>query len=367
MTINNDLHLLKMAAFELLCEDNKNDLVRVAGIIQRVKNWVKARFSKEFRERQEDLKESYDEVKSPLTDLIRQLGELDKAFKGQDSEAVARLVGQIPGAISQVTGDLRKLKTQMNAADAAIPEVFIDESGRELSRDNLRWLTQGYKQNKQLVQQLLDLLPEQFRNEIQVGKRINVPMSSLSWYGNYSPSDISISQNVYNQTKDILIGNLKRRGLSDNFINNIIQRGYDDFINSLKSSILQDGILLQANLSNISRQITHRRANEIELEIMADNVPMLLGDEELFIDVGRILAHDLGTSVNPRKQISVFLIRFIDFSPDSANYLMKQEALNNELESELSRAEGGLITSLVKKGIMKRGLLTTYCGDNHDQ
>ena len=92
-----DLQLLRHAALEL--QGSGDDLVRVAGVVQRVKNWWKARFSKEFAKRQERVEEAYDNMKGPLSELISQLKEMDKAFQSQDPDAVAQLVGKVVSSL----------------------------------------------------------------------------------------------------------------------------------------------------------------------------------------------------------------------------------------------------------------------------
>ena len=42
--------------------------------------------------------------------------------------------------------------------------------GQELSGGNLSWMTSGYKKNKELVQKMIELLPEQFQ-QIPIGQK----------------------------------------------------------------------------------------------------------------------------------------------------------------------------------------------------
>lgn len=381
----NDLQLLRTAALEL--QENGNDLVCVAGIVQQIKNWWKARFSKEFAERQGKVEDAYIGMKGPLSDLINQLTEIDKAFKSQDPDTIAKLVGIVPATIAQVTRDMNNLSKEMRAADATIPVTYIDESGKEISGDNVSWITSGYQKDKNLIDKMWEQLPEQFQ-KIPIGRRINQPITDFKWFANYDPSQIYISSTVYEDTKLEMRKALERGYLEPDVVNLVITYGFDDFIENLKVAILQNSILIQVRFPDVSAKITHRRVNEMLVDVQPGFVALPVMSYDFYIHVGLVRLHDLGASITPTPQLSVAMVRHIRLSTDTIKSLKEkwrenkgfgkrlQEPVGQETESEIVSQQlqptdqdenkeddkvltaSGPITNIVKRALLKRYLPT---------
>jgi hypothetical protein len=380
----NDLQLLRTAALEL--QESGTDLVRVAGIVQQIKNWWKARFSKEFAERQGKVEEAYIGMKGPLSDLINQLTEIDKAFKSQDPDTIAKLVGIVPETIAQVTRDMNNLSKEMRAADAVIPVTYVDESGREISGDNVSWMTSGYQKDRNLIEKMWEQLPEQFQ-KIPIGRKINQPITDFEWFANYNPSQIYISSTVYEDAKLEMRKALERGQLEPDVVDLVITYGFDDFIENLKVAILQNSILLQARFPDISAKITHRRVNEMLVDVQPGFVALPVMSYDFYIHVGLVRLHDLGASVTPTPQLSVAMVRHIRLSTDTIRALKEkwreskgfgkkpQEPVGQETESEIINQQvqninqnkeenkdekvltaSGPITKIVKRALLKECL-----------
>jgi hypothetical protein len=373
-----DLQILRTAALEL--QESGDDLVRVAGIVQRMKNWWKARFSKEFAERQGKVEEAYTGMKGPLTDLINQLTEMDKAFKSQDPDTIAQLVGTVPATIAQVTRDMGNLSKEMRAADAAIPVTYIDESGNEISGDNLSWMTSGYQKDKNLINKMWEQLPAQFQ-QIPIGQRVNQPITDFEWFANYDPSQIYISNSVYEDTKAEMRKALERGHLEPDVADLVITYGFDDFIENLKVAILHNSVLLQVRFPDVSAKITHRRVNEMLVDVQPGFVALPVMSYDFYIHVGLVRLHDLGASISPTPQLSVAMVRHIRLSTDTIRALKekwrenkgfgkKPELVGQEVESETVEQQvqngekdittaSGPITRIVKKALLRSALPIT--------
>ncbi len=372
-----DLQILRTAALEL--QESGDDLVCVAGIVQRMKNWWKARFSKEFAERQGKVEEAYTGMKGPLTDLINQLTEMDKAFKSQDPDTIAQLVGTVPATIAQVTRDMGNLSKEMRAADAAIPVTYIDESGNEISGDNISWMTSGYQKDKNLINKMWEQLPAQFQ-QIPIGQRVNQPITDFEWFANYNPSQIYISNSVYEDTKAEMRKALERGHLEPDIADIVITYGFDDFIENLKVAILQNSVLLQVRFPDISAKITHRRVNEMLVDVQPGFIALPVMSYDFYIHVGLVRLHDLGASISPTPQLSVAMVRHIRLSTDTIKSLKekwrenkgfgkKPEPVGQEAESETVEQQvqngkkditaSGPITRIVKKALLRSALPTT--------
>jgi len=369
-----DIQLLRQAALEIQADGK--DLVRVAGIIQRIKNWWKARWDSDFRERSEQVQQAYSEMKVPLGTLIDQLKQFENAVQSHSADDAARIVNDIQGSLTNVVRDMKDLKTKLKAVDVVIPTSYVDEEGKEISGRNLGYVTKGYKKNRALIEELWELLPEQFRNEIPIGKRINQPISNFGWYHNYDPHDVVFKPDVQRMTKDILF-----KGLADYFDAETIatfDSGYAEFLDNLKVAILHHSILVQVNFPNVSGKISQRRSNEMEVEVIPGEVqyPVTMPDGSkvhVYINVGKVLFHDLGTSVNAAKQISVFLVRHLTLSTESQRLLhqaKKERAKAEEIASTINPEEkeedietktssDGRITRIVKRAILRERLPLT--------
>lgn len=333
---NNDLQLLRTAALEL--QESGDDLVRVAGIVQRIKNWWKARFSREFAQRQEKVEEAYSDMKGPLTDLIKQLTEMDTAFKSQDPDAIAQLVGSVPGTIARVTRDMGNLSKEMRAADATIPVTYVDEEGNEVSGDNLSWTTSGYQKDRKVVEKLWEQLPEQFQ-QIPIGRRVNQPITDFEWFSNYDPSQVFISTRVYEDTKAEVQKALERGKVEPELAELIIMYGFDDFIENLKVAIIQNSILLQVRFPDVSAKITHRRTNEMLVDVQPGFVALPVMSTQFYIHVGLLRFNDLGASISPTPQLSVAMVRHIRLSTDTIRALKEKWRENQGFQEKKERGQ----------------------------
>lgn len=362
---NNDLKILRHAALEL--QESSSDLVRVAGIFQRIKNWWKARFNREFAERQEQIEGAYNEVKIPLQSLQEQLNDMDKAFKNQDPDAVASLVHKIPETIAEVNSNMGNLAAQLQAADAAIPREYVDERGNVLSGDDLNWVRKGYRKNYDLLQRLWEFLPEEVK-EIPIRQPINAPVESFRWFSNFDTNKIHISEKVKVFTKDRLRGELLRKFSGhEDMVDNIIEQGFDSFIDNLKTKLLGDATLVRVDWANVSKEVANRPVNQMMYEIRPGWVPMSVFGADLLIDVSFVKVNDLKTGRRGSDQLSVFIIGGLKVEPDARKKFQQaitdQKSIENlpeaeveEIEPIIEEAQNGPITSLVKQALRQKQL-----------
>jgi hypothetical protein len=364
-----DLQILRHAALEL--QESGGDLVRVAGIFQRIKNWWKARFSREFADRQEQIEEAYGEVKVPLQNLQEQLTDMDKAFKNQDPDAVAGLVHTIPETIAEVNSNMGNLASQLQAADAAIPREYVDERGNVLSGDDLHWVQKGYRQNYDLLQRLWEFLPEELK-EIPIRQPVNAPVESFQWFSNFSPNQINISEKVQGFAKDRLRAELLRKWKDQNamVVDHIIEQGFDSFLENLKVKLLSDATLLKVDWANVSKEVPHRPVNQMMYEIRPGWVAMPVQGIDLFIEVLFVKLNDLKSARRGSDQLSVYMIGTMKVEPDARKKYQQaiadqqsgvdlQETQSEEVEpivSDLETEAEGPITSLVKQALRRKQL-----------
>lgn len=298
-----DIQILRMAAFEL--QDPSIDLVKKAGIIKSIKNWWKAKFSPEFAQQQEQVETAYNRVKEPLTDLIHQLQDLEKAFKGQDPDNVARLVSKVPSTIARVTIGLGTLTETMKDAEKAIPTAYYDEEGNEIATSDLS------RVRKYTTQQVRDkaksLLPEEFQH-ISIGEVLGkpIPVSSMNWYSSYSPDSFSP---ISPATKNNMAVRLKyafakyfRTKVTNEQIESIIVNGIDGFIENIKEAIFSQGVIFKVNFPKESAAAERRRGNEMWISVYVGPVIFPTNKGNITIDVKEARFNDLGLAVGSQSK-----------------------------------------------------------------
>lgn len=303
MINKSDLQMLRFAALEL--QEQNIDLVKVAGVVQKVKNWWKAKFSPEFAEKQEQLEIANAEMKGPMSDLLGQLNEFSKSLKNQDVNNVARLTSSLPIALTKAVVALNDLNEKVQDANKYVPTSNVDEKA-------IRTVQKGYRQDQGTIDQLTSALPEEFR-EIPIGQVIDKPMTDFKWYASYDPSQI-----VYNRggpdfvIKKAIKETLERRfKISEEKINSILDYGFDIFMTNLLSAILSQGKLTEINFANVSDKVTHRRANEMQIEVDAGPVELPTENGNIIIHVAGLHLTDKGTAIPRVKQLSLRRVTYL--------------------------------------------------------
>jgi len=298
-----DLQMLRFAALEL--QEKDIDLVRVAGVVQKVKNWWKAKFSPEFAEKQEQLEIANSEMKKPMSELLGQLNEFGKSLKNQDVDSVAKLTSSLPIALTKAIIALNELNEKVQDANSSIPTGNVDEKA-------IRTVQKGYRQDQVLIDKLTESLPEEFR-EIPIGQVIDKPMTDFKWYKSYDPSQI-----IYNKggpdlvIKRAIKETLQRRfRISEEKIDSILDFGFDAFMNNLLSAILHQGKLTEINFANVSDKVTHRRANEMQIEVDAGPVEFPAENGNILIHVAGLHLTDRGTAIPRVKQLSLRRVTYL--------------------------------------------------------
>jgi len=336
---NDDLQILRYAALEL--QANSGDLVRVAGIAQRLKNWWNTRKNRK----------ALKNIKDPVTDAFKRL---ETAVRSQDRAAVDRITSdELPTLLTNSVREIEELRENMLFQ----PAEYKNEKGETLSGNNLGWVAKNYHKEKGLTQKLWEMLPEAFRSEVPVGKRINQPISNFSWYNSYGPQDIHISNTV----KDNLWMSLSR--MFDGKTMEFLAPGYNQFLDNLKTSILNDSILVQVNFSPVSAQVERRMANEMRLEVHPPEIAFPAGDSEVYIHIDKVILTDLGTRVSSKHQLSV-----LGVWPSASNKFRGYKAPETPtppplpvqpVEPEATTASDGAITKIVKRALLKKLLPQT--------
>lgn len=292
---------LRQASIELQLIE-QNDFIKIASIVQKIKNWWKALFDPEFSQRQKEIKDKYNSLKPIVSELLKNLNDLDNAFKNQDPDNVANLISYTPTLIAQVSQELNSMSSSIVAADTA---------AQQYQKSNISRVQKGYTENKDTVSQLISQLPEELDIKPLIGQFINQPISKFNWFKQFSPEDISFSQNIIlNIKKQIL--SLLTKHVSEQQANEFLNNKLDQIIEQLKFAILNNSSLISYDFKDVSPQIKNLIANQMQFSVNAG--PIAVQDVDLILNFPEVVLIDLAASVAPRKQLSVRKVTSISIS-----------------------------------------------------
>jgi hypothetical protein len=333
-----DLQILRYAALEL--QTNSEDIIRVAGVVQRVKDWWKTRRDKK------NLKA----LKAPVENIFKRL---DEAVRGQDMAAVERITSyELPALMSETVQKADVLRDTMLSHTA--PERR-NSRGEPIAGEDHRWVSKNYKEDRGLVEELWDKLPEEFRKEIPIGRYIGQPITNFSWYNSYQAQDIDISPTVQSRTQTELMSKLSESGINTDYAD------WDKFFDDLKQAILSNSSILDRVIfASPSKQVEKRIANEMHIDVIPPEVFLSIGDKQVPIKINHILLTDLGTRVHTK--IHKLSVMGIYLAARSRHYKMPAAVPVNipvEESEDIKQASDGAITTIIKRALLRKALPRT--------
>jgi len=259
-----DAQLLRQTSLDFQAADG--DIVRIANVFSRIKNWWKSKFDSDFARNQETVGEAYEDIKGPMGELRKNLEELDAGFKSQDPEQVQKVVEKTPEVIEQVTSEMKKLKEKIEDYDAHVTKTLVEQNG---------YVHKDYEKNPEEKQAMWKMLPEEFRNEIPIEQPINQPLSEFDWYKDFTPEDLRITEEaakgVRRELKKGLMTDL-RFFITEEEINEIIASGFPVFLRNLQEEIVNQSTLVQVNFGQASKKIERRITNQMQVFVNPGNV-----------------------------------------------------------------------------------------------
>jgi hypothetical protein len=120
--INYDI--LKQSANDLSNLD-KNQFIKVAGVVRRLYNWFKQLSSEEYRQQVVDLKNNSTTVQTYMAHLSKQLNRLQAAIKDADVQDYEQALEEVKYLSGQLTKELERLQETTNNVD--LPQTSTDK------------------------------------------------------------------------------------------------------------------------------------------------------------------------------------------------------------------------------------------------
>jgi hypothetical protein len=316
----NDLVILRQAALEL--HRDEPDLVRVAGIVQRIRNWWKARFDTDFMNRQNELQGKYEALKPSMSELITNLNALENGFKDQDPDAVAQLVGPIRSILPRVMSEISKFNKSIKDTDNAVPsETVTPKPQQEAEKGGkfIRTVTREQANDPEVLKQLISQLDKNFDVPIRDG--IYKKLTDFNWYKSYKKIEIStdVKRNIWDRVETALLNSPLASNISREDAVEILNYGFSTMIENLEKSILNFGIINSCApaFPSENSSVKNRPANEMRLDINAGAVALPSSKYSIYIEFPHVILIDLGTAEKKIKALSMAAVNNIRVSTHS--------------------------------------------------
>jgi hypothetical protein len=212
--------ILRTAALELQAADN-DDIVKVAGIFARIKNWWRAFSSPAYKARVDQLKDQSASLKYMLDTLGESIDSLQVAIK--DSDAV--LYEESLSTVRDYSLQLAKALVDMHKESVnATNDIPVETKNIEEDSPEAGWV-EGLSVE-----------------DIAVGK--GKPISGMKFFKRFSAADVVLSDEVRLRISDEIIKALvKQAGLSLEQATALVNQNKEAFFDNFRSKFLADAII----------------------------------------------------------------------------------------------------------------------------
>lgn len=260
------MHEIRKIALEISAADDL-DVVKVASILSRIKNWWRALGDPEYKARVEELKETSAKFKSLLDEVQRSVDKLQKTISDTDVENYDSSLEQMRSALLALNAEIDDVERSVsNVEDAAQPAA---------KRDNVRWnYTQEELGDKKVIDELKSQFPE--GHDVAVSNKIEKPLKSFNWFKKFGPENIIISDRVENIINKQVAGAIAKKlamygdWKQDYYMYLLKMKDPNvetEFQDKLKDAIL-NGTLVEYNFAKPSKEVKQRQANEVHMRVL---------------------------------------------------------------------------------------------------
>lgn len=269
--------LIKLACLELQTL-NPDQIIKVAGVVQRLKNWFKYQTNSEFKKIVDELKLKSLNSKDILKNISNEIDNFNEAISNGDMASYELSVQNLKNLTQDLWKDVQE--TSQKGKDYYTLQD-LEQPG----------FSEWFKKH----------LPSEY--DLELGKSYNSPISEFKWYQNLTPDQISIS----NKSFAILLNQIQKTlelsaEDSSKYLNNI-----EEIKNRFLISIVQ-GTLLKTNIKKPSKSIEQQILGSTEIEVLTSPFSLPNSNYKLQAKVDLI---DLSTSIVPRKKLSIRKIHFV--------------------------------------------------------
>lgn len=345
--MENNSKIIRKAAIELHGLDH-TDVVKVAGVVKKVVNWIKGFGDPDFQRKLEELQSMSPAIKGTVDALSVEIDKLNKALSNTDPEQFGKSLEQVRPLISDLAGSLSALDQKASEAEAEAPlDAVVNEKGQVISGEDVKRLEQGWKQDPELVSKMKSMLPDGL--DVPVKSHINKPLMDFEWFQQFGTDNIRFSEYAKQLAVDKIASLIfDIEDIPANVQSNIIgflNRNKEYIVNQLRENIL-NGILRSYNMPSTGQP------NKMTVVVDAGtiNVPGI----DFEVQFPTVFMQDKFTTFTPVKELDVYNLKNV--RPYNAPKNIKIELDEGLIRDVIKKNDWNIAASARELGISDRSL-----------
>lgn len=305
-----------------------NEIVKVAGILARIKNWLKGKFNPEFAASIEDLKEKSTHSKYIIDNLEKHIDLLQSAIKDGDLVIYEKQLEIIKAFSAKLISNISQTSEKVTSMTKGL-RFTEEDRGSEGFEDRFR-----------------ASMPESFN--LPLGKSIDKPLLSIEHYSFISPERIAISSGTFLVLKDRIQKVLTLRNIPFD----IEDVSADQLIALVRESII-NGVLIQVDIKSPSKTIKNQKLGAIE--ILVSGEPFELPGSNIVIEPTLYLL-DKSTTPSRTKQLTLRATESIEVfqsSKKSSSRLDQLVKIADQIPITWTKLSDVQFAEVMRKGYQK--------------
>lgn len=314
--INDGSHIVKIAALELYATDKK-EIVKVAGIVRRLSNWVKSILFSDYGKELKQFKSNTSSLQATLNNLNHNIDKLQSAIKDGDIDEYS----EVYNTVVEQSGELYNQLKVVGQEGKGVKELLLRYRAEDMSSPDFN-------------ERIKSILPQGF--DVPLNELLQKPLSDFKWYSNLDHNDIGIRQgegvNAMEMMKKQIAISLKNNNVSKEEIDSILSLdNIKDLIENFKQSIIT-GNLIVVRPRTPSKQVQNATAGITVLEVTTS--PFSVPGTDMLLQA-RVELTDLRTSISSKEKLSLKKTIEVTLLPRKKSIKLLQEILKTAQQSNM--------------------------------
>lgn len=336
-----ELHpVLRKNAMSLL-NVSENEIIRTAGIVQKVKNFFSKLVNPEHRRKVLELENDTVATQEVIEKLNQALDDLREAIASGNLEEYkvrTKIVQELSLAL------LRELKV-------------VNQETQEVKKILRTTYTLEEMEKDDFLPTFKSSLPEGY--DVELNTILRRPLKSFSWYKNLAPSDISLSINGEKKLLTEIAKTLMREEMVDDpekFLSSFGAAEITNLITNFTQAIV-DGEIISASPKKPNKNISNIQYGQTSISVTTAPFNLLINGNNITFQcqVGLV---DVRTSLSSRNKLSVFYIGNLIFKGNPR--LSIAEKLINFKKEALSHQQRPTTATVLNELQLAKALRSGY-------
>lgn len=349
-------NIVRTATLELQLLNNK-EVVKVAGVLSKLKNYLRQLGDQEYADAVDTLRSDSWIVQQIATELRKKIKELTEAIDDGDIASYDLILEEVRGLTFELSTELKKLNQDAQVSDPRIQDPSLplqtpqpetvptrEESPVVIPEDMEKYTREEWDDPTKragIFEQVTKMIKIWHPNhDVPIGKNINKPFDSFNWLRNKpihikEGSGKNAKAALINKTVKLLVGpetNLTEEQVRAAFEN---QSNFDEFFSKLIDAIHKGTLIYYVPaMPDIRREVKERLIGEMSLLVKTANFVLPVFPVVVSMAVGLT---DL--SVNPEGD-NKLVLGFVEYSRVSAGGV--PPALKKGFKPKLETMQGEL-------------------------